>query len=288
LTYVGSTLYLEQNDALVSLTGLEGVTSVEGSAVLVSNSSLTNLVGLDYVISIGGDLLIWWNPLLNSLTGLGSLTTIGGNLTIGFWFWGNPALTSLTGLESLNSIEGNLEISHNDILISLVGFDNLTSIAGKLEIESNPVLNSLTGLNNIEAGSISNLIIENNNLLFECDIESICDYLANTSALIVIENNSTGCNSADEVEEHSLTSAEEHLSHGEISIFPNPAVAFITVTTPQNQPVEEAIIYNHLGQKLLEAKPVNNTVDVSGLKAGLYLIEILTINRITRTKFLKH
>jgi hypothetical protein len=71
------------------------------------------------------------------------------------------------------------------------------------------------------------------------------------------------------------------------NIFPNPASSFITITTTNNQPVEEVIIYNHLGQKVLTAKPVNNTVDVSGLKTGLYLIEILTENRITRTKFLK-
>jgi|WetSurMetagenome_2_1015567.scaffolds.fasta_scaffold143124_3 hypothetical protein len=40
-------------------------------------------------------------------------------------------------------------------------------------------------------------------------------------------------------------------------------------------------------QKVLTAQPVDKIVDVSKLKAGLYLIEILTENRITRTKFLK-
>jgi hypothetical protein len=41
-------------------------------------------------------------------------------------------------------------------------------------------------------------------------------------------------------------------------------------------------------QKVLTAQPVNKIVDVSELKAGLCLMEILSENRITRTKFLKH
>jgi hypothetical protein len=287
LTNIGSTLDIEQNEVLINLTGLEGVTSLEGPAVFVSNSSLTNLVGLDNVISIGGELLIYWNPSLTSLAGLGNVTNIGGNVTIGFWFWGNPALTDLTGLESLTSIGGNLEISHNDILISLVGLDNVTSIAGKLEIESNPVLNNLIGLNNIEAGSISNLSIKNNNLLFECDIENICDYLAIPSVLIVIENNSTGCNSADEVQQHCLTTVIENISKEAITLFPNPATSYITINIKEGIAIEEAIIYNHLGQKALAAKPLNNTVDVSMLKPGIYFIEVAAREWRGRTKMVK-
>jgi hypothetical protein len=69
-----------------------------------------------------------------------------------------------------------------------------------------------------------------------------------------------------------------------IKIFPNPATSFITININGEQPIEEAIIYNHLGQKALVAVPVNNTVDVSWLKPGIYFIEVITSESRTGTK----
>jgi hypothetical protein len=71
-----------------------------------------------------------------------------------------------------------------------------------------------------------------------------------------------------------------------IHIFPNPATTFITIQIKEGIAIEEAIIYNHLGQKALEAVPVNNTVDVSGLKAGIYFIEVATKVWKGRTKLI--
>jgi hypothetical protein len=72
-----------------------------------------------------------------------------------------------------------------------------------------------------------------------------------------------------------------------IKIFPNPVRDKITITTPQGEPIKEAIIYNHLGQKVLTKKPVNNTVDVSKLKPGIYFIEVATTKWRGRTKLVK-
>lgn len=71
-----------------------------------------------------------------------------------------------------------------------------------------------------------------------------------------------------------------------ISFFPNPASSFITITTPQGEPALEVTIYNHLGQKVLTAKPVNNEVDVSGLKAGGYFLEVKLNNNLLRTNLI--
>ncbi len=70
-------------------------------------------------------------------------------------------------------------------------------------------------------------------------------------------------------------------------IFPIPATSFITINVNGGLPVEEAVIYNHLGQKALEAMPINNTVDVSGLKPGIYFIEVATKDWRGRTKLIK-
>ncbi|MBM3437198.1 MAG: T9SS type A sorting domain-containing protein [Bacteroidetes bacterium] len=84
------------------------------------------------------------------------------------------------------------------------------------------------------------------------------------------------------------TRINETTLENNIKIFPNPASSFITLTVPGDLPIEEAIIYNHFGQKVLTAKPVNNTVDVSGLKAGMYLVESITKDSRFRDKLIKN
>jgi hypothetical protein len=69
-----------------------------------------------------------------------------------------------------------------------------------------------------------------------------------------------------------------------LNIFPNPATSFITIHIKEGIAIEEAIIYNHLGQKALVAVPVNNTVDVSGLRPGIYFLEVVTSENRTGTK----
>jgi hypothetical protein len=79
----------------------------------------------------------------------------------------------------------------------------------------------------------------------------------------------------------------EYIDQGQICLFPNPATSFITINVIGGQPIEEAIIYNHLGQKALEAVPVNNTVDVSTLRSGIYFIEVATNEWRGRAKLIK-
>jgi hypothetical protein len=72
----------------------------------------------------------------------------------------------------------------------------------------------------------------------------------------------------------------------EMKIFPNPATTFITIQIKEGIPIEQVIIYNHLGQKVLEIKPVNNTVDVSKLKPGMYFLEVTTRESRAGTKLI--
>ncbi|MEZ5195662.1 MAG: T9SS type A sorting domain-containing protein [Bacteroidales bacterium] len=72
-----------------------------------------------------------------------------------------------------------------------------------------------------------------------------------------------------------------------IEIFPNPTTEFITINMPINLPIEEATIYNHLGQKVLTTRPENNKVDVSRLKPGIYFIEVKTKDGRWNKKFIK-
>ncbi len=228
---------------------------------------------------INGSVKISGMDIIN-LNGISEITSIGASLEI----WDNFVLTSLTGLESLASIGENLWIDENFDLTSLSGLENLTSIGGNISIEFNDDLTSLSGLDSIDAGSISNLSIHGNGLLSTCDVKSICEYLAAPIGNVEIYLNAPGCNSEEEIEEACLTAVEENITNDEISLFPNPATSFITINIKEGIPIEEAIIYNHLGQKVLVAVPVNNTVDVSRLKPGIYFLEVITSESRTGTK----
>jgi hypothetical protein len=80
------------------------------------------------------------------------------------------------------------------------------------------------------------------------------------------------------------TGMNEIVLENRMTFFPIPATSFITINIKEGIAIEEAIIYNHFGQKALVAEPVNNTVDVSGLKPGIYFIEVITRESRTGTK----
>lgn len=78
--------------------------------------------------------------------------------------------------------------------------------------------------------------------------------------------------------------SEKNEQNQQVSLFPNPTTDLITINIKESNPIEEAIIYNHLGQKVITAKPINNTVNVSKLKPGIYFIEEATKDWRGRTK----
>ncbi len=74
-------------------------------------------------------------------------------------------------------------------------------MGGNIIIDNNYSLTSLWGLENVNPGYIEELIIINNPFLTTCDIQSICEYLANPGAVVQISNNAPGCDSVEELTE---------------------------------------------------------------------------------------
>ena len=277
LTSIGENLLIQNNAALPSLTGLDNVTSIGWGLGISYNAALTSLTGLNNVTSIGAGVGagvgIMGNAALTSLTGLDNVTSIGGGLAIG----DNPVLTSLSGLDNLTSIPGLLYIWNHSALTSLTGLANVTSIGGELGIVGNDVLTSLMGLDNIDAASIDSLRIYNNISLSTCEVQSVCDYLASPGGTIDIYNNAPGCNSQQEVEEACATIAMEEITfEDEFSIFPNPAKDVLTISSKNGLRIDEIVIYNQIGQKVLHAKRLTNSIDVSMLQPGMYMVEIVS------------
>jgi hypothetical protein len=225
------------NENLVSLNGLENITFIDGSLILVEMSDLVNLSGLNNLACLNGSMKIgylqhneglWYivgNPLLTSVPDFTSLDSIGGD----FYLMGNEMLTNVDGLSSLKSIGGDLLVYGNAILEDFVGLNNLISIGGDMDIgsfEGNPGFQTLEGLNNIQPESIELLKICNNSSLSSCAVQSICQYLAAPNGEIIIEYNAPGCNSPEEVDSACVYVSVEQSSvvsrQSSVRVYPNP------------------------------------------------------------------
>jgi hypothetical protein len=128
--------------------------------------------------------------------------------------------------------------------------------------------------------------IYNNNSLSECEVLSVCEYLAAPNGEVEIYDNAVGCNSPEEVQdscEANAVNIDENIILDEIALYPNPAQTTITIQT-NNKPITEIKIYNLTGQRVMSERPSGNQVDVSELRDGLYVIECLVEGRWFRQK----
>ena len=229
-------IWILNNPSLLNLQGFPNDSISFYFLGIVNNDALTSLSGLEGVKTVF-NLFIGENDALVSLSGLENLTKI--ELLMG---WGsglqiidNDALINLTGLEGLTSF-GN----------SGGGWPT------GIRIEDNDVLNSLEGIDNIEGWTIHNLHIKRNPSLSTCDIQSICDYLASPINEVEIYNNAPGCNSQAEVDTACKYSFVGEISIlDKLLIHPNPFNQTVTIEYELQQPAKIQItIYNHLGKQV--------------------------------------
>ncbi len=303
LTSIGGDLVIRRNYSLINLTGLENITSIEGELRIVENFSLTGLTGLHNITSIAGNLWIDCNQLNNlsgldnvtyigeefwiesynliNFTGLNNLTNIGGNLSV----ISCENISTLTGLENLISIGGGLRFSIVYHLHNFVGLNNLTSVGDFFSLYHLPDLTSLEGLENLNSIG-GNLSIHNNNSLSTCEVQGICDYIANPNGVIEIHDNATGCNSQEEVEYACGVWVPNINPESEFSIFPNPAKNKIYISGKEGRIIKEVSIYNQLGQKVISEKHITNMIDISNLRQGMYVIELVSNNSRIREKLM--
>lgn len=270
LTTVGGYFRFWWNNNLTEITGFDNLTTIDGVFGIDSNPLLSDFSGFSNVSFIGDGIGITANHSLTNLSGLEGLTTLESHLVIN----SNKSLTSLSGLENITSINGSLNISVTDSLTNLLDLSNLRSLGGNLAIHTNSMLISLTGLDSIDANSIEGLHIYNNQSLATCHVVSICNYLANPGGYIVIHDNASGCYNQAEVEEACMIKIPE-ISVGEsIFIFPNPTSREITISGASGV-IDEISIYSKLGQRVIHEMKPGNTIDVSCLPQGLYIVEVV-------------
>jgi hypothetical protein len=287
LTLIKGDLTIKDDTALIDLTGLEGITLILGS-LEIQGTGIADLSALNNLCSVNGDMNLVRNNFLINLSGLESLESIGGSLGV----FENNQLLSLSGLENLDSIGGWLSVGNiggvgdppppggNDVLQNLSPLESLTYLGGGISIGRNNSLSSLAGLDNINAGTVTDLIIGDNQSLSSCEVKSVCNYLAAPNGTITIEYNAPGCNSPEEVEAACGVGLDESIVRSRqsaVNIYPNPSSSLITIETP-NTPEKNTFmtIYNLSGQHLIERQITEpkTVVDVSGLSQGVYFVKV--------------
>ena len=73
-----------------------------------------------------------------------------------------------------------------------------------------------------------------------------------------------------------LLDIPEYTNPAAFVIYPNPANQHIYITNVTNTSINEIRIYNQTGQMLLREGQITNSIDISSLKHGIYVIEIIT------------
>lgn len=79
----------------------------------------------------------------------------------------------------------------------------------------------------------------------------------------------------------------ENIPEISFNIFPNPAENRITISADTKTLIEVVNIYNQLGQKVLQEKNIENTIDISDLTKGIYIVELISGNSSFRKKMIK-
>lgn len=285
-------------DDITNLEGLSSLTTITESLYIDNCDNLENLTGLENLSYVGiteqlaYGLYIADNDRLKNLNGLNGLTTINGRLGI----FAHDSLEGVSGLENLTIVGDGLFIEGNSSLDNLDGLSSLTTVGmDGIQIFINPQLTNINGIENIDGGSVEYLLIKYNESLSHCHVQSICDYLVSPNGSTNIANNSTGCNSPEEVVEACLTGVNEPKKANEsLVVNPNPTKNKLKVESEKFKVKGKKYIhiYHSQGLKVEEIKvPDGNEsmeIDVFKYTDGLYFLQYIHSNQIVETvKFIK-
>ncbi len=251
--------------------------------ITIAKKNIANLNGLIGVVSISGNLFFASVDSLTSLSGLDSLHSVGGGFIVDGYL-----LSNLQGLNNLESIGGNLVIRSCNNLADLSALQNLTVVNGILAIDYNASLTTLNGIQNIDANLLTGLFIHSNPNLSTCEVQSICNYLEYSNDTIVIHSNTYGCDNPEEVKTACGNTGflnkniiYEHL------LYPNPTDNLVHFSLSLDYTISNVNIYNPIGKKIMHFDMIENSIDVSLLPSGLYIIEFSQNTEILRGIIIK-
>jgi len=185
---------ISNNEALTDITALSNLTK-SSRLIVFDNDALLSLEGLQNIDTVSGSVLISSNDNLIDLNQLSSLSFVGEHFSISW----NLSLENFSGLENLKYIGGNFSVGNNENLENFSGLQMLESINGEMLIYNNDKLNHLGAIEDVDLSNVTKLSYHGNELLALCSERNICNYLANGGVVQNLISNAPGCNSISEV-----------------------------------------------------------------------------------------
>lgn len=237
-------------------TDYPGCTEIVGD-VEINGYEIDNLNGLSEITAINGNLSILLNGSMSDLSGLNNLRSIGKYLDISA-----NRIYSLNGLDSLITIGSGFAIYNNSRLENLENMRNLTSCGGSITIKYNDEITSLSGIENINAGSITDLHITDNYSLTECEVENICNYLANPNGEYEIKDNGNGCSNLQQVIDACNTPIDECYRYG-VDFYSQIELDNFQIEYPQCRKIMGDVFINGSDISSLSGLSSINTIDGS-------------------------
>ena len=113
-------------------------------------------------------------------------------------------------------------------------------------------------------------------------LDGTARFVSPTTAEVYLTTTSLGI-IKDIIDFSSLATTDPAITKDDISIYPNPASDVITIKFGKNTPKFRAAMYSAAGQLILTANN-QNTIDISGLTKGVYLLKIDQENAATIVK----
>ena len=258
---------------------------------LSQNTALTELKILDNNLT---SLDVTHNTLLTELVcgnnPIGSID-VSQNVVLSIFQPNNNNLTSLdlsqnTALTRLicpdNSLP-SLDLSQNTNLFLLsCPNNNLTSLdvsqntsLGILACSNNDLM--MLNMKNISTSTLTNFSATTNPNLTCIEVDDVADATANWTNIDATASFSLDCNYFAAMDEVDLDQS--------ISLYPNPSSSKLTIELEDE--VNSITIIDAMGNAIQANVTSSNTIDVSELANGVYVLQVETNKGIARKKFIK-
>jgi len=261
--------YLETHDA-------NGNTVTMGDATSMGDGTINNFVpraSINTVTILNVD-----NQNISNLTGIQDFAVLEELYLRNDFLTGIDVSNNLA-LRILNIYNNNigvLDVSNNTALEKLITIQNPIAT---LDLRQNTALTGVSCINSaltsfdIRNGNntaITNLefsLLGNNSLtcVFVDDAAWSTTNWTYVPASVTFVNNQAECDAL---------SVSDNTFETQINLYPNPVKDSFTIINKSNYTLENLSIYDMLGKLVLQTNNTNNTIDVSTLKNGIYLVKI--------------
>ena len=298
ITYISDKLIIQDNAVLINLSGLQLLTAAEGGIHIDNNDALQNLYALSNVTSMQGELIIRNNAILTGLNGLHNITgpmsflritdnpqlryCVISSICNHLWTPGfHPELASVYG-----NVLGNydnpacgtvyeigahcpqylpIELTHFQAKIQ----QKTTLLTWQTATETH---NSGFEVQRSKDGTTWQKIGWQDG---QGDAQTPHDYthtdenlLSGTSYYRLKQIDFDGTFS------HSDVVKVDYVSTG-ISIYPNPVKNTLHIADLNDNTIQNITIFDQMGRQILLQNTSVNTLDVSALSSGVYIIQVV-------------